>query len=101
MPIKITLEKNLYVPLVFCDHCGQQIEDAGKANYEWLVGEGGTPVDGVIHFVHKECCRAFEASHSGQGSWYWGGLSNLMVYLIHNLKVNYAKAREDVLTFGI
>lgn len=57
-------EMDIFITSIACDHCGQLIEEDRQGNYYWLPPVD--PADGArfpVHFVHKKCCRAFEAEN--------------------------------------
>lgn len=48
------------MPIVTCDHCGDEIARAEQGNYEWQdLLEAAVPV----FFTHKYCSHAFRATH--------------------------------------
>jgi hypothetical protein len=95
MGLQIKIEGGRYRPVVACDHCGEEIDDARQGNYQWRVEENGNPADGgLIFFTHKRCCRPFEESNGGRVGWCWTPLSCLPVFLVNNLSLDWEKAKE-------
>jgi hypothetical protein len=86
-------------PIFECDYCDKRI--TGSANALWKIARGkGTLVDGMIFHTHKRCNQAFEAKNSSEEySWAWEELSVFVVFLLRNLGVPYAKAREMAKAF--
>jgi hypothetical protein len=80
-------------PVVVCDHCGQEIEDACDGNYCW----GGEVADGFHgdrpYFTHKRCHAAFDKAHPDICSM-TGELEWLVPYLAYNLGLNWKEARR-------
>ena len=68
MALRIVLMRGHYCPQAFCDYCGERIERGEAGLYEYEVDRDGTPVDGVLYYVHAgHCCRAFRAEHGADG----------------------------------
>jgi hypothetical protein len=92
MPIVIKLKKERACPVVVCDFCGEEIQDAKQGNAEWKFdeekGSGAT-----IFFTHKKCCHTFEQKNSGV---HFGAemLDHFLVFLANNVKLDWEKARE-------
>jgi hypothetical protein len=83
MSIRIVLRDNLNCPVVFCDHCQQEIETAKNGNYEWQMGEK----DGSsLFFTHKACSMPFRQGHPEVNG--FGGLTAFPFYLRNNLEVD-------------
>jgi hypothetical protein len=89
MPLAIRYEEALCVPIVICDHCGEEIRSAADGNYQWL-GRDDRP--SRVYFTHKGCCHAFEKRHGG----FWGAidLQLLPVYLGNNLGIDWKESRR-------
>jgi hypothetical protein len=87
MPLEISPDGPFDRPVVVCDHCGEQIEDAKDGNYQYRIDERGFP-HGPLYFTHKECCLAFEAADPERGVWSATELDYLPLYLVNNLKVD-------------
>ena len=92
MPLAIRSEGGMAKPVIICDHCGKEIDEAKQGNYQWDVAQVDKPQGGQVYFTHKACCRAFEALTPGR--WSWTELDCLPVFLANNLKVNWKEARE-------
>src|SRR5262245_60102707 len=95
MPLMIRPEGPLCCPVILCDHCGREIDDARQGNYQWTMSPlaPGRPV--ALYFTHKACCRDFEQARPlPEGLWGWTPLECLPVYLANNLKVDRKKARH-------
>jgi len=75
-------------PILVCDHCGQRIERASDGNVEWRRGD-----DKVFH-THKRCSWAFEGAHGGRAKWSASEIDVNLLYLAHNLQVDWKKAEE-------
>jgi hypothetical protein len=99
--IKIVLsEKGRYGPRIFCDHCGEKIEDARAGSCEFLVHSAGDrigePVTGDLFFAHKQCSRAFEAEHFEFGQkWHVGDISALPIRLAASLGMDIESKLSD------
>lgn len=89
MPLTMTYEGNLCVPLVYCDHCQREIRNAADGNYQWLWSDAPAR----IYFTHKACCKSFEKRQGGL----WGAipLEILPVFLIRNLGVEWKDAQRQ------
>ena len=88
-------------PLVYCDWCGEQIEEGGQGNYEWRHDDrgNGNPIQSLIvsasgehalvhiAFTHKHCARSFEQANGDKAEWRWCPLTDFPVYLGRILKV--------------
>jgi hypothetical protein len=81
-------------PVVLCDHCGEQIEEATDGNYQWRPEDGKT-----VYFTHKPCCRAFE--HTRGGAWCAMELDVLPLYLSNNLKIDRKRAEHRARLFAL
>jgi hypothetical protein len=91
MPLEIKEEAGLFMPIIVCDHCYEEIADARDGNYEWLVEDDGRPWDGRMYFTHKRCCHAFEQARR-VGRWYAMPLECMPIYLENNLRLNRKQA---------
>lgn len=87
--IRVVLHDGMYCLCVFCDHCGEQIEQAKVGNYEWLA-DG----DGELFFTHKSCSLAFEETYGGRAAWLACELSALPFYLMKNLALSWDESRR-------
>jgi hypothetical protein len=80
-------------PVVVCDHCGQEIEDAREGNY----CAGGEVADGFhgdrAYFTHKRCHGAFEQADPDIFYMTWE-LEWFLPYLAYNLGLNWEEARR-------
>jgi hypothetical protein len=92
MPIRIIQDGKYDRPVIFCDHCGDEIKDAEDGNYHWRVGESAGASRAPLFFSHKRCCSAFESTNRGD----WGAmeLDTLFASLANNLKFDLTKARK-------
>jgi hypothetical protein len=92
MPIKIMLTEKGAGPVIVCDYCGERIERALDANYEW---DGEPQIAGdlrEVYLVHKKCS---EANERKVGSLLDSNELHIMLpYLADNLKVNWEAARK-------
>ncbi len=60
MPIRIIVRNNdRSVPVVFCDHCEQEITQARDGNVDWRAIDIAEP-----RFTHKGCSDAFRTARS-------------------------------------
>lgn len=90
MPIEImTIDKGAtHAPVVFCDQCGYQIEDAEKANAEYLFAHKEKRGIGVV-FLHKQCSRGWREMHPDHPldgtMWMWNDLDEFLSDLVHNV----------------
>jgi hypothetical protein len=90
MALRMVLEGDLFRPLVFCDHCGERIDDARDANAEYVRDAGGLrPLTGQVFFTHKVCSDAFERRHGDTG---FEALDVFLVYLENNVRLRRGKA---------
>ena len=53
-------ESGRTAPVIVCDQCGTQIQDARMALVMWRKDHGVILDDGKIHHVHKACHDALE-----------------------------------------
>ena len=92
--IKIVSRKGLSCPIIFCDYCQCEIEKATEGNYEYRVF---TDEPSPIFFAHKKCSRQLEASQHLPTVGLWGTmeLEVLPIYLGHNLRIKWGKARQS------
>jgi len=95
MPINIKLEDDgIYAPVITCDHCGKQIEDATWGNFSYQVHSSGQLVDGRIYYTHKPCTRTFESvmeacgKHLPSMRWFWDEMRRFPMFLMTNLKIS-------------
>lgn len=93
MSIKIVLDNNLYCPKIFCDYCGNEIEDAKQGNYEWKSGFNAG-FTSEIFFTHKQCCFPFEEQHGGRSTWMTGELQVFPLFLKRNLNIDSKREKE-------
>jgi hypothetical protein len=66
MPLAIRLTDRGAAPVIICDFCGGQIENASDGNYEW---DGEDYRNGTLHevfFVHKETCSHLHERQRGK-----------------------------------
>ncbi|MCE9561861.1 MAG: hypothetical protein K8U57_07390 [Planctomycetes bacterium] len=102
MPLCIRIEGRVAKPVIVCDHCGEEIS-ARQGNYQWRVTSQGEPLDQVVFYTHKRCCRAFEANNRGDHRWCANDLDCLPLYLANNLGVDTESAKqkaEMIASFG-
>ena len=97
MAIKMQLEKGSFCPLVFCDFCGLQIEDAkrGTVLFEWAGVEARPtePAPVALRFTHKACdpdmrrlaSRRPLAPGERPRTYAWQELGGFVFYLANNL----------------
>jgi hypothetical protein len=78
-------------PVVVCDHCRHEIEDARSGSYQWR-GEDVERSYAQVYFTHKRCFREFEETHR-EAYWLAEELRLLPAYLGGNLSVNRKEAR--------
>jgi hypothetical protein len=97
MPLIIENQRGRDCPVVVCDHCGRQIEDAKEGNYQWQH-EGDNA--GKIFFTHKACCWAFESKSGEREFWLSMELTCLPIYLGNNLNLDWRKARSTAELLG-
>lgn len=98
MPMAVKFHDDLFMPIVVCDQCGEEITEAAKANYQWLFNADDPHRAARMYFTHKRCCRAFEQRHGGR--WCWCELQCLPIYLGTNLRIKQRAARQMVRFFG-
>ena len=100
MPLKIELmDGEVYAPVVVCDHCGEQIENAAQGNYQWRVNREGNLM-GAVFFTHEKCRDDFEKAHSGVW-WYARELSSLPLHLSNNLRPDRHRPPENTRLMNI
>src|SRR5436309_1489694 len=98
MGIQIKLDHGRAKPVVVCDYCGEQIDDARTGNYQWSVGDRGELADDApVVFTHRSCCQAFESAHGGRRRWAWAPLSCLPTFLAANLRLTLDDSRQRAL----
>lgn len=92
MPIQMIAKDNpaLFYPVVFCDQCGQRIENYRKMNVVFSSDEmfdenGNTEMGAHLHFTHKGVCdRTFEMRHM-KGDYAWEEGRQFLEHLLHNV----------------
>lgn len=98
--MKITYKEGQACPVITCDWCNQEIEDALQATYAFVmaVGRGADmqcPDESEIYHVHNgKCFAAFERYKKRTSDIFLGTvpLECLPVYLASNLSVNWLTA---------
>lgn len=80
-------DRDLYAPVVVCDHCHRRIEDAADGNFEYVWDfDARRPV--AIVQLHKQCSTPFRAGWAlaahGQ-LWMWEELPRWLEQLAGNL----------------
>jgi hypothetical protein len=70
----------------FCDHCGEEITDAGMALYVWDVQERSVP-----RFYHKRRCAS---AADPDRALPWDELTRFALYLERNTGVDRKVAEE-------
>lgn len=89
MPIKMMQTGRGAGPVVICDYCGECVERAKEANYEWVT-EDYTPGSlSNTYFLHKRCSQAHEQMMETHLS------SDEMLLLVPFLKDNLDVDLED------
>jgi hypothetical protein len=96
MPLAILRKNHRDCPAIICDHCGEEITDPRRGNYEWVMSAEGGDTPRTLHFTHKECCHAFEAARPLPKGMMWGAmaLEDLLPFLMANLGVTFKRIRE-------
>ena len=79
MPIKISMGR----PLIVCDRCKKQIEDAYQANVEWQAPPS-VAID-VFHFVHMSCSKGLRPGSASMP------LTDFLVFLQNNAGFSRSK----------
>lgn len=74
MPLAILRKNERDCPCIVCDHCGEEIANYRRGNYQWVMSAEGGNVPRTLHFTHKDCCRAFEAAHPLPEGMMWGAI---------------------------
>ncbi len=75
---------DLYTPVVICDVCGRQVEDARDGNVHWFIEDGTFEVIGSrFYTVHKKCNRALDPLW--EGLMLWVEMTSFMERLRHNV----------------
>ncbi len=84
MSIKIM---NMGQPLIVCDHCDEQIEDAYLANVEWRM----PPYDesAELFYLHKSCSKDFSKGKRLR----WMPLTDFFVFLQNNS--GFCRSKQD------
>lgn len=89
MKITIVQVKNLSVPKILCDHCGQEIKEANLAIAKWS--------EDTILIVHKGACDASTVGgprySSSSDPWPWVEFDVFMIYLLQNMGVDIDAAK--------
>ena len=102
MPIKIKRKDGKSCPIVICDWCGEEIEDAKKGNYEWRQMKYENEKDGAqIFFTHKQCCRQFEEHNGGRLCFFAEELEIFPLYLKNNLRIDWEELKKKLWTYCI
>jgi hypothetical protein len=67
------LDHNCGAPVILCDHCGFEIQEAAGQNvlFKSVNEDGRYQVGAYVPavFVHVECTRQYEARHGGHHAW--------------------------------
>jgi hypothetical protein len=95
MPIVMKLKVERSCPMVVCDICHQEIEDARDGIAQWMMGEEGQGDGATLYFTHKRCCPAFDtAAHADRKCPGAQELAHFMVFLSNNIRLDWAKAKR-------
>ena len=86
MPLQIKLTDGLHMPIITCDQCKVQIEDAKSGTAFWIREQP------EVYFLHKTCDSAINFNPDrvasqvpiDLGEAYSEELSNFLVYLRNN-----------------
>jgi hypothetical protein len=96
----VRIEEDRYGPKLFCDQCGEEINDAQDGNFEYQVDGTGAPLAGIF-FTHKRCCYAFEMQTRREGlDWYAEELPVLPFRLAANLNMVIDAKRTGPMTIA-
>jgi len=79
--IRTELEGPVVCPRVYCDRCGERIDDHNDAIVQLHA-------NGRYRIVHRLCDRRREGAHG------WYSLSDFLVYLLHNLRLTPERVAE-------
>ncbi len=92
MPVKVFRTERGAGPVIVCDYCGERIENAKEANYEW-DDDGLRPGEITVAFLlHKKCARQHQVEF---GKHLDSMEMNVMLpYLAHNLMVDWDDAQR-------
>ena len=90
--IEFTLDRRLWCPWVFCDHCGERIETAQDGNVHYKI------LDPLPRFTHKRCLLPFENSHGGPAQWFCEELETFMLRLAINLDMAQDEGQDGMFT---
>ena len=94
--IKVIQSNRVCAPQVFCDWCGERIEDARQGNFEWSDAKND-PEQGKVLFAHKRCSRALQAARQiTPGTWRTGELMFFPLFLGNNLNLNWEEAWKQL-----
>jgi hypothetical protein len=85
----IALDNDRSAPVVFCDHCKQQIRRAEDGNVEWR----GLDI-AEAHFTHKDCSNAFRLANPHIR--FSMELITFPLRLANNLEIDPDRAQEIV-----
>jgi hypothetical protein len=95
MPLVIRNVGSHDLPVIVCDYCGEQIQNAQEGNYQWRM-RPDHPEANIhrIYFTHKKCCDAFETANHHEDDW-WAAmeLDCLPIYIGNNLELDWKAAR--------
>jgi hypothetical protein len=91
MPLVMQVVEGRCCPVVVCDHCQGEIEDALNGNYQWR-SEQAERSYARVYFTHKECCPSFEQARP-ESSWHAEELELLPLLLGRNLSLDWKEAR--------
>jgi hypothetical protein len=97
MAIQILNKDGKDYPMIYCDHCHLEIDNAEMGNAIWLSDaskEEGFRFD--VGHVHKECDDEFQRSHPAPDGrlWHWQGLNHHFVMLLANCEYDEGKGRQ-------
>lgn len=92
--IKMGLMDGRYCPMVYCDVCGNRIDDSSAANVEWQEGPDLKPIRERLYFVHKECVAKLEGNPPGT-DWRWQPMDAFFYFLTHNVRWDKQRAEQS------
>ncbi|MBZ5638004.1 MAG: hypothetical protein LAO51_04515 [Acidobacteriia bacterium] len=84
--------RTVYAPRVFCDHCGQEITDAGRAMFAWPWDEARAGDSTAPLFLHKGPCAETAAPRETHG---WDELERFPLFLAANIGADLERAKRS------
>jgi hypothetical protein len=87
MPLVMVIgETHLLEPHIYCDHCGDDIDDARHAHCLWDWIDDDARAETRLWFVHKDCDHLFTIGYEKRHKRHvqWRPLNDYLFQLVHN-----------------